>query len=99
MPLQQVQGAGTTMSLLLEITSSDFPNHDRNHNTGRNDLADTELVPAEQKLYHTNQYPSRLIVNSPGVEGSEAIGPVAVTHTTVSSSSSVAAPATIVPNE
>jgi len=47
----------------LEITSSDFPNHDRNHNTGRNDLADTELVSAEQKIFHSAQYPSRLIVN------------------------------------
>jgi len=46
----------------LEITSSDFPNHDRNHNTGKNDLADTELVPAEQKVFHNGQCPSRLIV-------------------------------------
>ena len=46
----------------LEITSSDFPNHDRNHNTGRNDLADTELVSARQTLYHTSEYPSRLIL-------------------------------------
>ena len=46
----------------LEITSSDFPNHDRNHNTGRNDLADTELVSAQQTLYHTSEYPSRLIL-------------------------------------
>jgi len=33
----------------LEITSSDFPNHDRNHNTGRDDLVDVELRTAEQK--------------------------------------------------
>ena len=46
----------------LEITSSDFPNHDRNHNTGRNDLADTELVPAAQNVFHTREYPSRLIL-------------------------------------
>ncbi len=46
----------------LEITSSDFPNHDRNHNTGRNDLEDTELVPAEQKVLHTAAYSSRLII-------------------------------------
>lgn len=30
----------------LEITSNDYPNHDRNHNTGRIDLADIELVAA-----------------------------------------------------
>jgi putative CocE/NonD family hydrolase len=46
----------------LEITSSDFPNHDRNHNTGRNDLADTELVSARQSLYHSTEHPSRLIL-------------------------------------
>ena len=46
----------------LEITSSDFPNHDRNHNTGGADLADTELVTAEQKVFHTARFPSRLIV-------------------------------------
>lgn len=48
--------------LLLEITSSDFPNHDRNHNTGRNDLADAELRPADQRVFHTPQYPSRLVL-------------------------------------
>ena len=33
----------------LEITSSDFPNHDRNHNTGKNDLADPELSRGDQR--------------------------------------------------
>ena len=46
----------------LEITSSDFPNHDRNHNTGRDDLADVELCTAEQKVYHSSTYPSRLLL-------------------------------------
>jgi uncharacterized protein len=36
----------------LEITSSDFPNHDRNHNVGRNDLEDTELQTAQQTIHH-----------------------------------------------
>ena len=52
----------------LEITSSDFPNHDRNHNTGRNDLADTELIAAQQKVYHSAEYPSRLILPVEGAE-------------------------------
>jgi hypothetical protein len=47
--------------LRLEITSSDFPNHDRNHNTGRNDLADTELIVARQKVFHSAERASRLI--------------------------------------
>ena len=46
----------------LEITSSDFPNHDRNHNVGRNDLADTQLAVAEQAVYHDRARPSRLIL-------------------------------------
>ncbi len=46
----------------LEITSSDFPNHDRNHNTGGNDLIDTELVAARQKVFHSTDYASRLLL-------------------------------------
>ena len=46
----------------IEITSSDFPNHDRNHNTGRNDLADTILEIAAQHVHHSSQFPSRLIL-------------------------------------
>jgi hypothetical protein len=46
----------------LEITSSDFPNHDRNHNTGKNDLVDVELVAATQTVYHNAEQPSRLIL-------------------------------------
>ncbi|MDP6110987.1 MAG: CocE/NonD family hydrolase, partial [Planctomycetota bacterium] len=46
----------------IEITSSDFPNHDRNHNTGRNDLVDTELRKAEQTIHHSPEFPSRLIM-------------------------------------
>jgi len=46
----------------LEITSSDFPNHDRNHNTGGDDLAETEMTPATQTVYHTEALPSRLIL-------------------------------------
>ncbi len=48
----------------LEITSSDFPNHDRNHNTGRNDLEDSELVSAEQRVFHSKECASRLAVRT-----------------------------------
>lgn len=47
----------------LEITSSDFPNHDRNHNVGRNDLIDAELQVAEQTIHHSPKYPSRLVLD------------------------------------
>ena len=46
----------------LEITSSDFPNHDRNHNTGGDDLSETELVPARQAVHHAREHPSRLVL-------------------------------------
>lgn len=46
----------------LEITSSDFPNFDRNHNTGGNDLAEKELVSARQTVFHSREYPSHLMV-------------------------------------
>ena len=49
----------------LEITSSDFPNHDRNHNTGRNDLEDTELMAAKQSVFHAERCRSRLQVATP----------------------------------
>ena len=46
----------------LEVTSSDFPNHDRNHNTGGDDMAETELVTARQSIHHSAAHPSRLIL-------------------------------------
>jgi len=46
----------------LEITSSDFPNHDRNHNTGRDDLEDTELRVAEQRVFFGGKHASYLSV-------------------------------------
>ena len=48
--------------LRLEVTSSDFPNVDRNHNTGRNDLFDTELRVAYQRLRRGPETPSRIIL-------------------------------------
>ena len=46
--------------LRLEITSSCFPNHDRNHNTGGNDLWEIEMVTASNTVFHTAGMPSRL---------------------------------------
>lgn len=36
----------------LDITSSDFPNYDRNHNTAANQNADSELRTAQQTIHH-----------------------------------------------
>lgn len=36
----------------LDITSSDFPNYDRNHNTAADQNADAQLNVAQQTIYH-----------------------------------------------
>lgn len=46
----------------LDISSSDFPNFDRNHNTGRNFWSDSELRTAHQTVFHDHSRPSRLIL-------------------------------------
>ena len=46
----------------LDVTSSDFPNFDRNHNTGGSDYAEATLKPASQTIFHTAAYPSRIIL-------------------------------------
>ena len=46
----------------LDITSSDFPNYDRNHNTAADQNADAELRTARQTIHHGGPHPSRLIL-------------------------------------
>ncbi|MGI5820044.1 MAG: CocE/NonD family hydrolase, partial [Armatimonadota bacterium] len=46
----------------LEICSGDFPNHDRNHGTGGEDLAEMNMQPQEQTVWHTEVWPSRLVL-------------------------------------
>lgn len=46
----------------VDISSSNFPFFDRNHNTGKPFHADAELVPATQTIFHTARYPSRVIL-------------------------------------
>ena len=46
----------------LDITSSDFPNFDRNHNTAADQNADAQLAIAEQTIYHGGETTSRLIL-------------------------------------
>ena len=46
----------------VDISSSDFPNFDRNHNTGGNDYADPTLVTARQTIFHDATRPSRIIL-------------------------------------
>lgn len=60
---------GTTSNVFLqghrigvEIASSSFPNIDRNLNTGARIGAGTDYVIAHHRIYHNNQYASRLIL-------------------------------------
>ena len=46
----------------LYITSSDFPNFDRNHNTGNPYHSDTELRVAQQTVFHTQDMPSHIVL-------------------------------------
>jgi putative CocE/NonD family hydrolase len=46
----------------LDITSSDFPNYDRNHNTAADQNADVRLEVASQTVHHGGATPSRLLL-------------------------------------
>ena len=46
----------------LDVTSSDFPNFDRNHNTAADQNADATLVVAEQTIHHGPRHPSKIIL-------------------------------------
>ena len=46
----------------VDISSSDFPNFDRNHNTGGNDYAESTLVSASQTVFHDQSRPSRIVL-------------------------------------
>ena len=44
----------------LDISSSDFPNFDRNHNTGLDEYADGTLLSAQQTIFHDHGRPSHV---------------------------------------
>lgn len=46
----------------LDITSSDFPNFDRHHNTAANQNTDARLVVAKQTLHHGPKYRSEVVL-------------------------------------
>jgi putative CocE/NonD family hydrolase len=48
--------------LRLEISSSNFPVFSRNLNTGNDIPTDTEMEVAHQTIYHSAEYPSRIIL-------------------------------------
>lgn len=46
----------------LQVSSSNFPNYERNLNTGGNNYDETEGVVAVNSLHHTADYPSHVIL-------------------------------------
>ncbi len=46
----------------LDITSSDFPNYDRNHNTAADQNADATLMVADQTVHHGGKWKPKLIL-------------------------------------
>jgi uncharacterized protein len=49
-------------AIRVEISSSNFPRFDRNPNTGRPFADETALKKARQMVYHSRQYPSRVLL-------------------------------------
>jgi uncharacterized protein len=48
--------------LRLEVSSSDFPRFDRNHNTGEEQATSTSLIKATNTIYHDRDHPSALLL-------------------------------------
>ena len=46
----------------VDVTSSDFPNFDRNHNTGGDDYSEEVLLSANQTVFHDNLHPSHIVL-------------------------------------
>jgi uncharacterized protein len=48
--------------LRVEISSSNFPRFDRNTNTGESSAVSKELVTATQQVFHSEKYPSHILL-------------------------------------
>jgi len=46
----------------LEISSSNFPNYERNLNTGGNNYDEKEWIIAENTIHHSRKYPSHILL-------------------------------------
>ena len=44
----------------IDVSSSDFPNYDRNHNTGGDAYSESDMIVAHQEVHHSQQHPSTL---------------------------------------
>jgi putative CocE/NonD family hydrolase len=66
----------------LDITSSDFPNYDRNHNTASDQNVDTTLAVANQTIHHGGDHTTRIVL--PWVPNPEKAGQTEKTELTKS---------------
>ncbi|HKV06033.1 MAG TPA: CocE/NonD family hydrolase [Candidatus Acidoferrales bacterium] len=46
----------------LEVSSSNFPHYDRNLNTGGDQAHSSEMVPADNAVYHDREHPSAIVL-------------------------------------
>ncbi|MFP6565716.1 MAG: CocE/NonD family hydrolase C-terminal non-catalytic domain-containing protein, partial [Dehalococcoidia bacterium] len=46
----------------VEVSSSNFPRFDRNHNTGNDLGTDTEMRTAHQTVQHSGEHPSHILL-------------------------------------
>lgn len=46
----------------IEVSSSNFPRYDRNLNTGGNNYEETEGVVAHNRIHHSPEHPSRIVL-------------------------------------
>ena len=49
-------------SIRVDVSSSSFPKYDRNPNTGHEFGRDAELLVAHQKIFHTREFPSHVLL-------------------------------------
>jgi putative CocE/NonD family hydrolase len=69
-PLSVISHAfGVGHRLRLDVTSSDFPNYDRNHNTGLDDAKDPTLRVATQTILHDREHATAIELPVAGSEG------------------------------
>ncbi len=46
----------------IEVSSSNFPRSERNLNTGGNNYDETQWIVARNRIHHSNQYPSHILL-------------------------------------
>jgi putative CocE/NonD family hydrolase len=61
-PISTANIFGKGHRIRVEVSSSNFPRYDRNLNTGGNNWDETEGLVAHNVVWHSDQYPSRIVL-------------------------------------